>query len=359
MWKQIPNFDNYEASEEGEIRNKKTGKILKPSIHSDGTGVPLVSLVNEYGTSILEVRSVVASTFLDVDLNKKPLPKFEYIDGNKFNNAVTNLRIKSAESLEDEEWKPIVDFETSYAVSNLGRVKRLERTDKYIRKDTGREVERHVGELILKLGDNQGYYEVNLREGEKSEYRRVHRMVAAAFIPNPNNLPEVNHKNGNKHDNDVSNLEWCDRQYNVQHSIQIGLRPSAKGTDRSAKEILCVETGQRFKNAKQVAAEFNLSYNYLMDCMHKGKEYNGYHFKQVAVDRRIKCLDTGEIFDSLSAVMDRFGFDASDSIKRRTCIRGWTFMYMRDNIKDEEAYLWECRNRYSQWDRAIKRWEET
>ena len=358
MWQPVPNFSTYEAEDSGDIRNKNTGKILKHSVLSKGTGIPVVSLVSNNKTSVFEVRFLIACTYLGVDIRSNPKPKIEYIDGNKYNNAVSNLRVKTTEDLDGEEWKPIPEFETSYAISNKGRVKRLERIDRYIRKDTGKEVERRVSENILKLVDSQGYFEVGLIEGSKTAYRRIHRMVATAFIPNPEGLPEVNHKNGNKHDNTVDNLEWCTRLQNVHHSIETGLRPPAKRTDRSKKEILCVETGERFKNARLAAEKFNLSYYYLMDCMHKGKECHGYTFKQVAEDHRIKCLDTGEVFNFLSEVKDKFGFDPSDSIKRRTCIHGWTFCYMKDNIQDEEAYLWECRNRYSEWGRAEKRWEE-
>lgn len=357
MWKSIPSFENYEISDEGVIRNKISNNILKHSVLNNGNGMPVVSLVSRNETSVFEVRYLMACTFLGVDINAQPRPKIEYIDGDKFNNKLENIQIKTSESLENEEWKPIPDFETSYAISNKGRVKRLERVDRFIRKDTGKEVERHVSEMILKLSDNQGYYEINLREGDKSEYRRIHRIVANAFIPNPDNLPEVNHKDGNPHNNLVENLEWCSRLYNVQHSIETGLRPSAKGTDRTKKVVKCVETGQVFKNAKEAAETLGLSYYYLMDRMHKGLECHGYHFEQVKLDLRVKCLDTGEIFNTLSEVNEKFGLEVQDSIKRRTCIDGWTFCYLRDNV-DEEEYLKECRDRYSQWPRANKRWEK-
>ena len=63
--------------------------------------------------------------------------------------------------------------------------------------------------------------------------------------------------------------------------------------------------------------------------------------------------------DALDAACEHFKVnDIADSIKRRTCVDGWTFCYLRDNIEDEFEYLQECRNRYSQWPRANKRWED-
>lgn len=360
MWKQVPNFETYEASEEGLVRNKKTGKILKNSIHKDGTGIPNISLVKNNKTTVFETRFIIACTFLNIDMNARPKPKLEYIDGDKTNNSVNNIKIKTNNSINGEQWKPIPDWEEEYEISNFGRVKRLARTETYIRSDTGQEVERHYADLIMKLykSKSTGYMEVGLRSGERSAYPNVHRLVAQAFIPNPDNKPQVNHKDGNKENNCVENLEWVTESENIIHSVETGLRPSAKGTDRSAKAIKCTETGQVFTNKKEAAKALDLPYYHLTECINANKPCRGYHFEQIALDRRVKCLDTGEIFDNLAIAQEKFGFQIDDSIKRRTCIRGWTFCYMRDLPEDEEAYLWECRNRYSKWPRAEKRWEE-
>ena len=73
------------------------------------------------------------------------------------------------------------------------------------------------------------YYRVPLTSKEHiKKYYMVHRLVAKAFIENPNNLPEVNHKDGNKENNCVENLEWCDRSYNIRHALEIGLKVTIK-----------------------------------------------------------------------------------------------------------------------------------
>ena len=127
--------------------------------------------------------------------------------------------------LSNEIWKPVVGYEELYEVSNKGRVKALKR-----RKNCNRGYG-FIKEHIMKP-NNHGtcdYYRVPLTSKEHiKKYYMVHRLVAKAFIENPNNLPEVNHKDGNKENNCVENLEWCDRSYNIRHALEIGLKVTIK-----------------------------------------------------------------------------------------------------------------------------------
>lgn len=126
--------------------------------------------------------------------------------------------------LSNEIWKPVVNFEGLYEVSNLGRIKALARR-KNCNKGYG-----IIKEHIMKNSTNGGeYYKVPLTNKEHiRKYYLVHRLVAQAFIPNPDNLPQVNHIDGQKLNNNLENLEWCTREYNVRHSYKIGLNPSKK-----------------------------------------------------------------------------------------------------------------------------------
>jgi len=109
----------------------------------------------------------------------------------------------------EEVWKPVVGYEGFYEVSNLGRVKRLETR---VNSNVGG---RTVRERILKnIPTYQGYLKVHLCVDNKRIKKNVHRLVAEAFIPNPNNLPCINHRDENKTNNTVWNLEWCDVLYN-------------------------------------------------------------------------------------------------------------------------------------------------
>ena len=117
--------------------------------------------------------------------------------------------------MKKEIWKDIDGYDDKYQVSNLGRVKSM-----YF-------INRHANiprEKILKFGYNlQGYpFVVLCHSGKTSKPLSVHRLVAKAFIPNPNNYPVVNHINGIKTDNRVENLEWCTQQYNIKQSFKNG-----------------------------------------------------------------------------------------------------------------------------------------
>lgn len=109
----------------------------------------------------------------------------------------------------EEIWKDIDGFEGLYQVSNLGRVKCVEH------KCRGRHGLRTVKEHIMcSVKGSKSYEYVTLSKGDRGRTFTVHRLVAIAFIPNPDNLPCVNHKDENKQNNIVSNLEWCTSLYN-------------------------------------------------------------------------------------------------------------------------------------------------
>ena len=106
---------------------------------------------------------------------------------------------------EEEIWCPIRGYEGIYEVSDQGRVKSIG----------------YGKERILRPGRNTcGYLLVGLRKNREQKWYLVHRLVAQAFIPNPDNLPQVNHKDENKTNNSVQNLEWCDRKYNCNYGTR-------------------------------------------------------------------------------------------------------------------------------------------
>lgn len=132
--------------------------------------------------------------------------------------------ILSIETLEGEYWLPVVNYEGLYEVSNMGRVKSL-----------GSSFTHKGGWLIPKNGkilkqnlDSDGYPIVGLSKNRKTTTRKVHRLVAIAWICNPENKPEVNHKKGIKIDNRDTQLEWNTSSENQKHAFNTGLQKAQK-----------------------------------------------------------------------------------------------------------------------------------
>ena len=119
------------------------------------------------------------------------------------------------ESLPNEEWRKILNVKGNYEVSNLGRIKTM---DCYTIDKNGKK-KRKRQKILKQSFTSTGYLMVNLRH----KYCKVHRLVALAFIPNEQNKPFINHKDGNPLNNRVENLEWVTPKENVQHAIKIGL----------------------------------------------------------------------------------------------------------------------------------------
>ena len=120
----------------------------------------------------------------------------------------------------NEVWKEIKDYEGLYWVSNLGRIK-----NKHNR--------------ILKPEIRRGYYSVDLCKNSNRKKCRIHRLVARAFIANPDNLPFINHKDMNRLNNKINNLEWCDNTYNSQYPNNLS--------------VYCLDLDEYFKSASEAS----------------------------------------------------------------------------------------------------------
>ena len=116
----------------------------------------------------------------------------------------------------NEEWRPIEGYEGLYEVSSYGRVRSV---DRYV-KSKGESYWLRKGKMLSPAKDKNGYLKVNLSCNGKNNIIRVHRLIAQSFLPNPDNLPEVNHKDEDKTNNNVDNLEWCDRSYNISYGTR-------------------------------------------------------------------------------------------------------------------------------------------
>ena len=116
-----------------------------------------------------------------------------------------------------EIWKPVVGYERLYEVSDSGRVRSLREGRRF-----------RAGHIMSPNLGKFGYTYVNLNEKGIRKTHKIHRLVAQAFLPNPENKPDVNHKNGVKHDNKLGNLEWATKSENTLHAFRTGLHSGEK-----------------------------------------------------------------------------------------------------------------------------------
>lgn len=183
--------------------------------------------------------------------------------------------------LEGEIWKPVVGFK-NYLVSNLGRIKSLERTSV-----VGNGGKRTYPSRIMKCQSWQGYYRTQLIRDGKSITVKVHRLVAEAFIANPNNLPQVNHKDEDKTNNTVANLEWCTAKYNIHYNgrqKKIFKKQLENGTitkrieemrEATIKKIVCTTTGEIFNSIKEASLKYNIDSSGITKCARHKLNYCG------------------------------------------------------------------------------------
>ena len=173
----------------------------------------------------------------------------------------------------NEEWRDIKGYEGLYKISSYGRVKSL-------RNNHGK-----YREKILSPGKCRDYLYVILCKNGKNKPYKIHRLVAEAFIPNSNNYKEVNHKDENKQNNSISNLEWCDRKYNCNYGtakermIETQKRNGKnKGSKNpKARKVQCITTGIVFSTIKEAAEYYNICRQHINKSCQGKIKYCGKH----------------------------------------------------------------------------------
>jgi hypothetical protein len=163
-----------------------------------------------------------------------------------------------------EEWKTIIidNEEVNYEVSSFGRVRNKKRKN------------------ILSVHKVSGYYKVHLSINGKKKMCSVHRLVAIAFIPNPNNLPQINHKDEDSSNNYVQNLEWCTASYNINYGTR-----NQRAAEKNSKPIAQIKDGtvvaiysSSIEAQKQTGIDFS---KIRMCCRKERKSAGGYQWKEI------------------------------------------------------------------------------
>ena len=173
-----------------------------------------------------------------------------------------------------EMWKSIPGYEGYYEASSLGRIRGVDRT---VRGRWGAYISR--GHILKTNNVHNGYLQVKFSiDGEKTQ-PLVHRLVAMTFIPNPGNLPQVNHKDGNPANNDMTNLEWCTASENSLHRCRV----LKKKVGRPERKVRCIDTGIVYDSSHHAAKALNINQgNIFSVCQGKWNTAGGLRFEFVA-----------------------------------------------------------------------------
>jgi len=190
-----------------------------------------------------------------------------------------------------EIWKAVVGYENYYEISDLGNVRSLEKVMEYeLKTKYGVTIKRHLLKpKSLKVHISNGYYTTDLQVNGIRQTVTIHRLIAEAFIPNPDNKATVNHKDGIKTNIAISNLEWATFSENNKHAVDNGLRQSpwtgkfGSEHSRSKPVIQLDKTGNvlnRFENAREAQSKTGASYKHISSCcLGKRMSTGGYHWK--------------------------------------------------------------------------------
>lgn len=178
-----------------------------------------------------------------------------------------------------EEWRPIKEYEGRYEVSNFGRIKSVERIIVYPSGKKQPHKEKIMRPQIVsprqsaKRKSITKYQRIMLCKNGKYKGFLIHRLVAEAFIPNPENKPEVNHIDGCGLHNHVKNLEWTSSTENKTHSYNILYQGNIK-------PVSCIETGEEYPSLTSAAKELGVSVGSIWNSVAYGQSIKGLHFER-------------------------------------------------------------------------------
>lgn len=170
-------------------------------------------------------------------------------------------------------WKDVIGFEGLYIVNKHGEIRSV---DHYVKCNTGRRLVK--GKTIKPCDRGNGYPFVTMGKNGKQYNMSIHRVVAMAFLPNPENLPEVNHKDTNSFNFDLDNLEWCDRKYNNNYANR-----AYKSGEKRRRRVEQIKDGfviRVWNSLSEIGKECKLSIGNISECCNgRRNSVGGYNWR--------------------------------------------------------------------------------
>lgn len=222
-----------------------------------------------------------------------------------------------------EIWKPVPEFENLYEINNRGDVRSLDKIVTYYDPRWNRNTSRIWKSHPIKQFITSGYYFVSLRKDNEYHFRYVHRLVAQVFIPNPNNKPQVNHKNGDKKDNNVDNLEWVTESENIQHLYSVlGFQGGMKGKHLSKEHKLKLSSALKGKK--------HIKHNYTENSIKQLLQSRGC--------KPVRCMTDNKTFRSAANAADFYKCCISTVLSSIRSCRPTRTGLQFEYISEEEFY---------------------
>lgn len=181
-----------------------------------------------------------------------------------------------------EIWRPVIGYEGLYEVSNLGRIVSLEH-----KVWNGLTMATKKKKIKKNTLNAKGYYKTVLYKNKKTKDLLVHRIVAQAFIPNPEKKPQVNHIDENPKNNNVNNLEWVTAKENCNHGTRIercvnSHKLRGRKTNISGKYVKCLETNIIYRNTKDAFRKTGINFDCIRkNCRGEINSAGGYHWEYI------------------------------------------------------------------------------
>jgi len=283
IWKDVPIEEfkhSYEISNNGQIRNKNTLKIKTTQLGSTG----YITTRLDIGTykKTVQIHSLVAEAFLkkiESKVNKKIVVKFK--DGNKNNINLNNLEFDYQNIInkkQKDNQNIIIENNNEEITINNFKGKKILNYPNYLISKEGQIYSIKTNKIKVSEIYQNGYCRIEIcnENGNKKFY--IHRLVAEVYIPNPNNYNQVNHKDLNKHNNNINNLEWCNEVMNMQHN--------ANNKPENSKKVIQLDLLDEnkiigtFNSIKEASIKTKINNTSIIHCCSgKYKKAGGYKWK--------------------------------------------------------------------------------